>query len=93
MARKQDSGIHDMREKKENTTGIVARIEAGEFEVDHGDYQRIARLCLKSDGKPYTADYVRKVLLGLRKNAVIEKKALAYFRKKQSMYKALQKIS
>jgi len=50
--------------------------------VEHGDYQRIANLTYKSNGEKYTADYVRKVLKELRKNALILKMATLYFKNK-----------
>ena len=62
------------------------------MEVEHGDYKRIAELTNSNDGKPYSADYVRKVIHGDRINQQIVKKAQAYFREKRRMMKRLEVI-
>ena len=58
--------------------------------IDHGDYKRISRLVKKEDGKPYTADYVRKVLLGKRSNKRIHSKAKEYLMRKAQLNKELE---
>ena len=60
--------------------------------IEHGDYQRIANLTRKDDGTPYTSDYVRKVLLGLRINPVILKKAQKYLSKKEKLVESLKQL-
>lgn len=62
------------------------------MEVEHGDYKRIAELTVSNDGKPYSADYVRKVIHGDRINQQIVKKAQAYFREKKRMMKRLMEL-
>ncbi|MEL6536988.1 MAG: hypothetical protein AAFQ98_16320 [Bacteroidota bacterium] len=62
------------------------------MEVEHGDYKRIAELTVSSNGTPYSADYVRKVIHGDRINQQIVKKAQAYFREKKRMMKRLMDI-
>ncbi|HAA14135.1 MAG TPA: hypothetical protein DCE41_21555 [Cytophagales bacterium] len=62
--------------------GAIEIIKENPSIVEHGDYQRIANLTAKSDGKKYTADYVRKVLKELRKNDIITDIATLYFKNK-----------
>lgn len=73
-----------------NAKDIVELIEDGTYVVEHGDYQRIANLTKKEDGCSFTADYVRKVLKGMRKNKVIQQKSKLYFKKKYQLLKALK---
>ena len=68
-------------------------LEELQAKIEHGDYQRIANLTVKTDGTAYTADYVRKVLLGLRQNMVILKKAQRYLKQKEKMVESLRKLS
>lgn len=65
-----------------NIKGMPERVNALGG-VEHGDYARIASLCKRPDGTPYSSDYVRKVLKGLRTNKEIEKKSLKYLRAKR----------
>ena len=59
-------------------------------QIEHGDYQRIANLSKKKGGEePFTADYVRKVLFGIRQNKDILKKAKQYLKKKGKMTQEL----
>ena len=67
------------------TKTVQALIEEGELVIEHGDYQRIANLSTKADGTHFTADYVRKVLKGMRRNSFIERKARLYLRKKAKL--------
>lgn len=57
--------------------------------IEHGDFMRIAKVCIRPDGQPYTSDYVRKTLLKLRANKLIVRKAKGYFRKKKKIHEAL----
>lgn len=68
---------------------VSTLIAEGIYQIQHGDYQRIANLCHRGDGRPFTADYVRKVLLGLRQNSTIEKKALRYLKKQKKLMETL----
>lgn len=68
-------------------------LEELQAQIEHGDYQRIANLTVKGNGQPYTADYVRKVLLGLRQNPVILKKAQRYLKQKEKLVKSLRQLS
>lgn len=67
-------------------------LEQLQSKVEHGDYQRIANLTVKTDGKPYTADYVRKVILGIRINQTILKKAQRYLKQKEKLVESLRKL-
>ena len=68
---------------------IVELIKEGAFNIEHGDFQRIANLTMKPDGTKFTADYVRKVLKGIRENKAIKKTARLYFKRKAKLEKQL----
>jgi len=72
---------------------LVKQLEAGEIDVKHGDYQRIANVTVNPKGKPYTADYVRKVLMGVRKQPAIIRIADAYFKKLAKVDREMMKLS
>lgn len=78
-----------MAKPKAPNPDILAALQA---KIEHGDYQRIANLTRKPDGKPYTSDYVRKVILGLRLNPAILKKAQRYLAQKEKLVKSLKQI-
>jgi len=65
-------------------------LEYYEEVIEHGDYQRIAKLTRKYDGNCFTADYVRKVLRGERDNVMIKDVARLYFKKKVAMQYSLR---
>ena len=67
-------------------------LETLQAKIEHGDYQRIANLTLKPDGKPYTSDYVRKVILGIRINPMILKKAQKYLNQKEKIVQQLKQL-
>ena len=69
---------------------IVELIEEGHFEIEHGDYQRIANLTRKPNGDKFTADYVRKVLKGMRENKMIKRKARLYLKRKRKLQESLK---
>lgn len=75
-----------------NRKDVVELIEDGTFLVEHGDYQRIANLTEKENGENFTADYVRKVLKGMRDNPLIKKKAKLYFKRKAKLQEALREL-
>ena len=59
--------------------------------IEHGDYERIAKLCPKPEGGGYyTSDYVRKVMKDMRDSPEIAKKAKAYIRQKTKMVRGLK---
>lgn len=74
------------------TKDVVELIEEGVFQIEHGDYQRIANLTQKSNGEFFTADYVRKVLKGMRENKLIKRKARLYLRRKAKLQEALREM-
>ncbi|MEL6535819.1 MAG: hypothetical protein AAFQ98_10425 [Bacteroidota bacterium] len=63
--------------------------------TEHGDYQRLAQLIRKPHPRHaterYTADYVRKVLLGLRSNAMILNTAKKYLKQKKQLMERMSK--
>ena len=71
---------------------IVTLLEEEKYKVEHGDYQRIANVTKKPNGEPYTADYVRKVLLGKRDNPTIKKIAKLYFKRIQKLQDELKEL-
>ena len=72
------------------TKTVQELIAEGELMIEHGDYQRIANLTTKSSGEAFTADYVHKVLKGMRNNKLIERKARLYLKQKARMLEKLK---
>lgn len=66
-------------------------LSEGAASLEHGDYQRIADFTLSPKGKPYTADYVRKVLLGMRENEDILYLSHRFLQLKAKQHVAMKK--
>lgn len=90
IATKRPQGLKSRRigQKSPDTSFGDWLAELG-IEITHGDYQRIASLTRKHDGSPYTADYVRKVLLSLRNSPYILKTAKRYFKQMAKLQKVM----
>ena len=72
-----------------DSMGTGESVLPSDLEIRHGDYLRIAELTRKANGKPYTSDYVRKVLRGHRHNKEIIRIAKRYLRRQQKITQEL----
>jgi len=78
-----------MAEQENVNENLGDSVLPSDLEIRHGDYLRIAELTRKANGKPYTSDYVRKVLRGHRHNKEIVKIAKRYLKRQQKITQEL----
>lgn len=90
LSRKTDRRL---KPKKQRTAWQDELLSEGIKALEHGDYQRIADYTIGPNGKPYTSDYVRKVLLGVRDNEEILYMANRFLQWKMKLDAAMKKAA